>query len=181
MMREPAFRTATRDLRSAVLVALVITGATATPAFAQRTIVLVRHAERADAGTQPAANADPDLSPAGRTRASSLARVLADAKITTIFTTELKRTQQTAEPLAKVLQLATVTVPANNTAQLIDQIKMTNGNVLVVGHSNTIPEIMKRLGVQAQFTIPDDQFDDLFVVTMPTGGSAPNVVRLHYR
>jgi phosphohistidine phosphatase SixA len=164
-----------------LLAALVLTCAVATPAFAQHTIVLVRHAERADAGTQPAAGADPDLSPQGRTRAASLARVLADARITAIFTSEFKRTQQTAEPLAKVLDLSVTTVPSANTAALIDRIKVVSGNVLVVGHSNTIPEVIKRLGVQALVSIPDDQFDDLFVVTTSTGGAAPSLLRLHYR
>ena len=96
------------------------------PAFAQHTIVLVRHAERADAGTPAPAGADPELSPAGRTRAATLARVLADAKITAIFTTELKRTQQTAEPLAQVLGLSVTTVPSGQTAALIDRIKVVD-------------------------------------------------------
>ncbi len=87
MMRPHEHRPATRDLRPAIL-ALLLLCTVATPAFAQHTIFLVRHAERADAGMQAPAGADPDLAPEGRTRASSLARVLADAKVTTIFTTE---------------------------------------------------------------------------------------------
>jgi phosphohistidine phosphatase SixA len=174
-------RTANRELRPAILVALLLFCASATPALAQHTIVLVRHAERADAGTQAPAGADPDLAPEGRTRAASLARVLADAKITQIFTTEYKRTQQTAAPLAQVLELSITTVPSGSTAALIDRIKVANGNVLVVGHSNTLPEVIKRLGVAGLITIPEDQFDDLFVVTTGTGGSAPSLVRLHYR
>jgi phosphohistidine phosphatase SixA len=167
-----------------LLAALVLTLVFAAPAVAQHTIFVVRHAERADteAGmAAPAAGADPDLSPAGRTRASSLARVLAEANITAIFTTELKRTQQTAAPLAQVLNLSTTTVASANIAGLIDQIKLTTGNVLVVGHSNTLPEIIKRLGVTTPVTVRDDQFDDLFVVTTSTGGAAPSLLRLHYR
>ena len=75
------------------------------PAAAQHTVFLVRHAERAD--TTPGAArrwpTDPDLSDAGRARAESLAAALKDAKITAIYTTEFKRTQQTAAPLAKAL------------------------------------------------------------------------------
>ena len=73
--------------------------------------------------------------------------MLTDAKIAAIFTTELKRTQQTAAPLAKVLGLSATTVAAANVPGLIDQIMLVTGNVLVVGHSNTLPEIIKRLGV----------------------------------
>jgi broad specificity phosphatase PhoE len=164
-----------------LLAALVLTLVFAAPAAAQHTIVLVRHAERADAGMAAPPGADPDLSPEGRTRASSLARVLAEANITAIFTTELKRTQQTAAPLAQVLKLSTTTVASANIAGLIDQIKLTTGNVLVVGHSNTLPEIIKRLGVTTAVTVRDDQFDDLFVVTTSTGGAAPSLLRLHYR
>jgi hypothetical protein len=72
-------------------------------------------------------------------------------------------------------------VPSTNTPGLIDQIKSAAGNVLVVGHSNTIPEIVKRLGVVSPVTVPDDEFDDLFVLTISTGGSAPSLLRLHYR
>jgi broad specificity phosphatase PhoE len=165
-----------------IAIALVLTVAFAVPAAAQRTIFVVRHAERADAGmTAPPAGADPDLSAEGRTRAASLARMLADAKITTIFATELKRTQQTAAPLAKVLSLSITTVPVTNMPALIDQIKSAAGNILVVGHSNTIPEIVKRLGVTTLVSIPDDEFDDLFVLTTGVAGSAPTILRLHYR
>jgi phosphohistidine phosphatase SixA len=181
MIRPHEPRPATRNLRPAIL-ALLLLCTVATPAFAQHTIFLVRHAERADAGMQAPAGADPDLAPEGRTRASSLARVLADAKVTTIFTTEYKRTQQTAAPLAQVLNLSVTTVPSGSTATLIDRIKVaTNGTVLVVGHSNTLPEIIKRLGVSTPITIAEDQFDDLFVVTTGVAGSAPSLVRLHYR
>ena len=164
-----------------ILAVLVLTLAIAAPAAAQKTIFLVRHAERADAGMTAPPGADPDLSPEGRTRSSSLARVLADAGITAIFTTELKRTQQTAAPLGQALKLSTTTVPSSNIPALIDQIKLVTGNVLVVGHSNTLPEIMKRLGVQTPVTIADDRFDDLFVLTMGSGATATNLIRLHYR
>ena len=63
-------------------------------------------------------------------------------------------------------------------AGLIDKVKASDGNVLVVGHSNTVPEIIKSLGVSEPVAIPDDQFDNLFVVIR---GARPTLLRLHYR
>ena len=57
---------------------------------AQPVVVIVRHAEKANGGN------DPDLSSAGRARANELARILKDSGITAIFSTEFKRTQETA-------------------------------------------------------------------------------------
>ncbi len=64
---------------------------------AQTSIFIVRHAEKADA------TKDTDLSEAGRSRADILAKTLRDAGITAIYTSEFKRTQETAAPLAKAL------------------------------------------------------------------------------
>ena len=152
----------------------------ALPAAAQQTVFLVRHAERADSspGTSPTMAADPDLSDAGRTRAEHLAEALKDAKITAIFATEFKRTQQTAAPLAKALGLTVKVVSSNSEASLIADLKAAKGNVLVVGHSNTVPEIIKRLGVTTAVSIGDNDFDNLFVVSR---GTHPSLLRLHYR
>ena len=152
----------------------------ALPAAAQQTVFLVRHAERADSspGTSPTMAADPDLSEAGRARAEHLAEALKDAKITAIFATEFKRTQQTAAPLAKALGLTVKVVRSNSEASLIADLKAAKGNVLVVGHSNTVPEIIKRLGVTTAVSIGDNDFDNLFVVST---GTHPSLLRLHYR
>jgi broad specificity phosphatase PhoE len=149
------------------------------PAVAQPTIVLVRHAERADTtgGQKPAMAADPELSAAGRRRAESLAAMLKDANITEIFATEFRRTQQTAAPLAKTLSLTVKTIPSDKQAELLKLLKAATGNVLVVGHSNTIPDIIKALGVAAPVTIGDADFDNLFLVRL---GSQPELIRLHY-
>lgn len=64
-------------------------------ARAQATIFITRHADRE--GTEP----DPPLMAKGRCQAEALAELLADAKITHIFTTNLRRTEQTAAPTAK--------------------------------------------------------------------------------
>lgn len=165
-----------KDVTCALLLALLV----ATPLAAQRTVFLVRHAERADTlpGMSPTMSADPDLSEAGRARAESLATALRDANITAIYATEFKRTQQTAGPLAKALGLTVTIASSKSAAALIKQIKSSKGNVLVVGHSNTVPDVIKGLGVTTAVTIADDEFNNLFLVTT---GAHPSMLRLHYR
>jgi 2,3-bisphosphoglycerate-dependent phosphoglycerate mutase len=163
-----------------ILITLLLTLFVAATAAAQQTVFLVRHAERADTATggRPMMASDPDLSDAGRTRAASLATMLADAGITAIYTTEFKRTQQTAAPLAKLLGISPTVVKSTDAAALVKDIRSQKGNVLVVGHSNTIPDIVKSLGIDSSVTIGDDDFDNLFVVT---AAARPTLVRLHYR
>jgi phosphohistidine phosphatase SixA len=162
------------------LFALLLALAAAAPLAAQQTIFLVRHAERADSapGTSPTMAADPDLSDAGRARAASLAAALKDANITAIYVTEFKRTQQTAAPLARALGLTVKTVTSRSTPELIKQLEATRGNVLVVGHSNSVPDVIKGLGVTTPVTIGDDEFDNMFLVSR---GPTPLLLRLHYR
>ena len=139
-------------------------------------IFLVRHAERADAGRTQEKN--PDLSAQGKSRAEALSRTLRDAGITAIFTTEYKRTQETAAPLADSLGVKPQIVAAKGAAALIGKLKESSGNALVVGHSNTLPEIAQSLGVSTTLKIGETDYDDLFVVLT---GEAPRLIHLHYR
>lgn len=168
-------------MQISIVLALLVAVLTASPAAAQPTIFLVRHAERADTapGASPTMAADPDLSDAGRARAASLATVLKDAKITAIYATEFKRTQQTAAPLAKALGLTVTIVTSKSVPELIDRLKKSKGNVLVVGHSNTVPEIVQALGIKDPVTVADNEFDHLFVVTRSKGGQT--LVKLRYK
>jgi 2,3-bisphosphoglycerate-dependent phosphoglycerate mutase len=159
---------------------VLLVAVVASPAAAQDTIFLVRHAERADTkpGASPTMGADPDLSEVGHARAASLAAALKDAKITAIYATEFKRTQQTAAPLAKALGLTVKIVTSKGPGPLVKQLKASKGNVLVVGHSNTVPEVIAGLGVTTPVTIDDTEFDNLFLVTT---GTHHSLLRLHYR
>jgi broad specificity phosphatase PhoE len=136
-------------------------------AFAQKLVFVVRHAERADTGTQK--QTDPPLSAAGEARAQKLASMLAETGVKDIFVTELKRTQDTAKPLTMKTGLAVEQVAATDAALLIAKIKShPNDVVLVVGHSNTLPAILKALaGVDV--AIADNEYDNLFVVVPATG------------
>jgi len=156
--------------RFALILALPLFLATA--AHAAPVVFMVRHAEKASTGGK-----DPDLSPQGQKRADALANILKDSQITSVFVTEFKRTQETAAPVAKAAQVSPTVVPANDIAGLVEKLRALNGNALVVGHGNTIPDLLKVLGVATPVTIPDDDYNEIFVVLT---GDTPQLVRLHY-
>jgi broad specificity phosphatase PhoE len=162
-----------------LLLAILTTLALAVPAAAQQTIFVVRHAERADAsaGASPTMASDPDLSEQGKARAQALATVLKDAKITAIYTTQYKRTVQTADPLARALAIQPTALDARDTAGLVEKLK-AGGNALVVGHSNTVGAILQQLGVADTITLADDDYDNIFVVVR---SEKPTLIRLHFR
>jgi broad specificity phosphatase PhoE len=93
--------------------------------------------------------------------------------ITAIFATEFRRTQDTAKPLAGKLGLTTQIVNAADTASLLQRLKTAHASdvVLIVGHSNTMPAIIKGLTGDT-VTIPDAQYGDLFVLVPATGAMA---------
>jgi phosphohistidine phosphatase SixA len=105
--------------------------------------------------------------------------MLRSANITHIFATEFLRTRQTAAPLALARHLETVSVPGKEPDALIARLAGLQGGVLIVGHSNTLPDVLKRLGIKDDVAIADDEFDNLFVVVRSQAGD-PVLVRLRY-
>jgi phosphohistidine phosphatase SixA len=160
--------------------ALLFLSVTAGAASAQPVIYLVRHAERADAGMAAAktTGSDPELSAAGKSRATALAEVLRDARISAVYSTEYKRSRDTAEPLARAAGIAVTVVSSNDAAGLVEKMKSATGNVLIVGHSNTVPGLIKALGVDEPVTIAEDEYDRLFVVVR---GAPATLLSLRYR
>ena len=140
-------------------------------ASAGPTLFISRHAEKADSTSK-----DPGLSEAGRARAESIARTLRDAKITAIYVTEFKRTQETAEPLARTTGISPTVVSASATADLVAQLRRASGNVLVVGHGNTIPDLTKALGLTDPIAIGENDYDNLFIVELT---DPPHLLHLH--
>jgi broad specificity phosphatase PhoE len=163
-------------------------------AFAQQqttdpvmTVFLVRHAERAEEPRN-----DPPLTEKGVARSQELARLLSSAGIKAIFTSQYVRTKLTAEPLAKQLNVTPTTqtlksnptnlrlIAEDSTRETVDKIlSQGGGNVLVVGHSNSIPDVIKMLGGDVTPVIDEKKFDDLFVVTVYAKGKA-KVTHLKY-
>jgi broad specificity phosphatase PhoE len=142
---------------------------------ATTTIVVVRHAEKSTDDPR-----DPSLSAAGQERARDLSAVLKDAGITDIYTTQYKRTRQTAEPLAQQSGIAILERPINaaNSATYAPDLareiltRSAGKSVLVVGHSNTVPDIVKSLSGRAVPPITDAEYDHIYIVIIPASGSA---------
>ena len=155
--------------------------------FTPKTVFLVRHAEKADAPRQ-----DPPLNDIGTARAKELARMLDGAGIKTIITSQFLRTKQTAEPLAQKLGLTAISMPIamspsnpqqvseQSISEIVSRVNERPGeNVLVIGHSNTVPEVIRMLGGDVVPTIDEKKFDDLFVVTI-LGPKHAKVAQLKY-
>jgi broad specificity phosphatase PhoE len=125
----------------------------------QTTVLLVRHADRQG-------NADA-LNAAGTERAEELAHVLEKAGIGAIYSSEAVRTQQTAAPTATLLGLTPTAMPAADVAGLVSLIRSDHSGqtVLVVGHSNTVPQIIVALGGPT-VTIGENEYDNLYVLTL---------------
>ena len=110
------------------------------------------------------ASPDPELSEAGKARAQKLAAMLGDGGVAAIYTTEYRRTKDTAAPLSAKTGVNAEVVLARDAAVLIEKIKShKTGAVLVVGHSNTVPAIVKALG-GSMVTMADDEYDSLYFV-----------------
>lgn len=146
------------------------------------TIVLVRHAEK-----QVGAISDAPLSPQGEVRASRLAQMFGDSepfgRIDRIYVTNTRRTQQTSAGVAQRLGVNAVVVDSKtDSAELARRVLRENrgGRALIVGHSNTVPEIIAALArLEKVPPIGEEEFDTLYVVTVPTIGKV-SVLRLKY-
>lgn len=148
-------------------------------ANAQQAVFLVRHAE-----LPGAAMADPKnvpISPTGKARAQRLAALLKDAGISAIYVTDFTRTKQTAQPLAKELGKDPVVVPKGDPKLLVERLRKDNASqtVLLVGHTDTLPGLIKALGYPADIKIDAQDYGNVFIVT-PKGEGAPAFLRLRY-
>jgi phosphohistidine phosphatase SixA len=155
--------------------------------FKATAVILLRHAEKADAPRE-----DPPLNEAGTARAQKLAALLAGAGIKAIYTSQFLRTRQTAEPLARQsgVSIAPLTIQSKQSnprevseqsiRQIVDKIMERPGETaLVVGHSNSVPDVIRMLGGDMVPVIDEKRFDDLFIVTVYARGKA-KVVQLKY-
>lgn len=129
------------------------------------TVFVVRHAERA---AEPAN--DPAISPDGQQRAALLAAALSAAKIDAIITTNFRRTKETAAPLATKLGLEPIEIgvrkneAAAHVPEVVAAIKKLNGAVLVVGHSNTVAQIVTALSGEPTQQLCETSYSHIFVV-----------------
>ncbi len=131
------------------------------------TVYVVRHAEKAVDGTR-----DPPLSAAGEARAQRLAALFAAAhggqRLQVVYATEFRRTRETAGAVARRLRIPLEVAAARETAALVERIKSRHrgGRVLVVGHSNTVPDIVQSLGGPMLPEIGETEYSRFYVVSV---------------
>jgi broad specificity phosphatase PhoE len=137
-------------------------------------VLLVRHAEK-EAGAE-----DPALTPAGRERAEALREVAGSAGVSAVYTTQLRRTRETAQPLAERLGVP-VTVREVHWQQVREHVEAVarevlsrhrGETVLVVGHSNTVPLLAEALAGVPVPPLPESEYDRLYMVVVPPVGPA---------
>jgi broad specificity phosphatase PhoE len=148
------------------------------------TVVIVRHAEAV-----PNAGNDPVLSDAGVARANALAAALKDAGVAAVFTTQYQRTALTGQPVAAAANVAVAKATiAGGPAGLDSYVKQTVADVLakyagrtvvIVGHSNTVPALVKGFTGADVGEIAHDSYDQMFVISTSAAG-AGRVVRARY-
>ncbi len=164
----------TRRISHGLVLLFVALAATASQVIAQAeptVVYLVRHAEKADGG------ADPALTERGIARAAVLADLLSDSGITHIYSSDFIRTRDTTEPLAGRLGLETLIYDARDLVGMASRLRNTPGRHLVSGHSNTTPRLVELLGGDPHTPIDEaSEYDRLYIVTLLPGGGASSVL-----
>ncbi len=148
---------------------------------ATTTIIFVRHAEK-----DISIDNDPGLTEAGKRRVFELSRQLKDADVVAgidaIYSTSFKRNIETVEPLARNLNLDIHKYEKNDYAKVLEEILDTYKGkiILVVGHSDTLPDLMAELGASKKVPdIADNEYDNIYIVSIPWFGKT-KTIRLRY-
>ena len=153
----------------ALLLALLPAAAFAQPPA--QPVYVVRHLHT------PEGQPDPDLLPEGRTTAVALAdmmetdRFQGERRPVAIYVSDYKRTRQTAAPTAARLALNLTVYDPRDTAGLVARVRAEPGPVLIVGHSNTVPDIVAALGGARPAPLGHPDFGDIWIVE-PGGATA---------
>jgi broad specificity phosphatase PhoE len=141
-------------LATLMLAALALVSA---PALAAEPVFIIRHLEKA-------AGQDPALTPQGAARAEKLADMLENKGIKAVFATAFQRAQQTAAPLARRLGVPVTSYKPDDVQALVKAVAAAGGPVLIVGHSNTVPELVAAFGGAKPAPIGEESYGTIFLV-----------------
>lgn len=155
-----------KSIFTILIVSLLL--AACSPKQEPKTIFLVRHAEKQLVGD------DPELSVAGTARSKKLAQILEGKDIQHIFSTNTIRTKGTAQPLANAKGLTIEIYDAKDHDDLVKELRARTGNILVVGHSNTINHLANYfVGTDEKYPdLQDTEYDFIFEVSLKEDGSS---------
>lgn len=140
-----------------------------------KTIYIVRHAEKQLVGD------DPELAYVGGVRAVKLSQILEKENIKHVFSTDYIRTKSTAKPTAEKAGLEIEIYDPKNQDALVEELRTREGNILVVGHSNTVSQLANYfVGDGEKFAdLTDLEYDFIYVVTLEK--NSETVVRKIYK
>lgn len=161
-----------------ILIICLLAILTAFSTQAQTTVWIVRHAEKE---TKNPADKDPALSLDGLDRAKDLAALLLPQRILAVYSTPFKRTMQTAEPTAYGHGVKVQTYDPSDPAALVATVlrNYKDGSVVIVGHSNTVLELVEAFGIKRPIPeLKDDDYNYLFGITV--NGNSTSLVMSQY-
>ena len=139
---------------------------------------IVRHAEKASQG--PNMSSDVPLSDKGKQRAMALKELLKEKKIGYVYSTNTIRTRTTAAPVAEYFSIPIQVYDPMPKDSFINKLKSLNKNTLIVGHSNTVDDIVNKLynEIKVPKDLPDSVYNNLYIITRK--GSKMNFVNKKY-
>ena len=155
-----------------LLACCFIGNATASDKDSGYTLYLVRHAEKQSDGSR-----DPALTEIGKNRSEQLAVWFQDKGITDIWSSDYKRTRNTAMPLVTGLGLELSIYDPGNLPGLAKKLRQQQHTALIVGHSNTTPELARLLCDCFVEDMDESEYDRLIVISI--SGSNTEVTTLH--
>ena len=135
-------------------------------------VYLVRHSERAEDGTN-----DPPISSEGQERSELVAALLQNAGVTHIHTTDFKRTRATGAPTAAMTGLGMQLYDSRDLTGFADELRTMPGRHLVLGHSNTTPQLVEALGGDPGSPIQEMEYDRFYIVTLTDAGASTVLLR----
>lgn len=158
-----------------LLLSLALLFASCTSQNKPKTIYIVRHAEKQLEGN------DPELLYVGGVRAQKLAQIVQDQEIKHVFSTDYKRTRLTVEPSAKQAGVPIQSYDPKNHDALVEQLRNLDGNILVVGHSNTVSQLANYfVGDGEKYAdLTDLEYEYIYIVSLEP--NAASVIRKVYK
>ena len=154
-------------LKTLLFSTVIACAATVSASAFDGTFYLVRHAEKQDDGTR-----NPSLTEAGAARADAIAQKLADTKLNTVYSTDYKRTIETATPTAKQHALEVTKYDPRKLKGFAAELKGMDGTHLIVGHSNTTPYLASLLIEEKLPMLTEKQYDRVYIVRIDDNGKA---------